>query len=59
MSILSSLAGIRILHMNYMALLYLSEDSPESLPGSIMGDFDGPQDSAARAPGSHGSGYDT
>ena len=45
--------------MNYLAHLYLSEDSPESLLGSIMGDFDGPQDSAPRAYGGHGPGYDT
>ena len=29
--------------MDYLARLYLSEDFPESLLGSIMGDFDGPQ----------------
>jgi acyl carrier protein phosphodiesterase len=45
--------------MNYLARLYLSEDFPESLLGSIMGDFDGPQASAPLAPGGHGCGYDT
>ena len=44
--------------MNYLAHLYRSEDSPESLLGIIIVDFDAPQESAARAPGSHGYGYD-
>jgi len=31
--------GIGIFPMNYLAHLYLAEDSPESLLGSILGDF--------------------